>query len=129
MKWVYNDNVKLPIKSWCQTVEDGAMDQAKNLANHPVLFRHVALMPDCHVGYGMPIGGVIACDNAVIPNAVGVDIGCGMGAIETSYSSESIRDKRQIREICDLIKKHVPVGEGNSHKHAQAWDGFEEYRD
>ena len=75
MEWIKDeDNFDVPIKSWCKDIEDGAMAQAADLAKHPVVFRHVALMPDCHQGYGMPIGGVIACTNAVIPNAVGVDI-------------------------------------------------------
>ncbi|MHC4525555.1 MAG: RtcB family protein, partial [Planctomycetota bacterium] len=71
MKLIKNkQKTKLPIKSWCADVDEGAMDQAINLANHPTLAMHVALMPDCHVGYGMPIGGVIASKDAVIPNAV-----------------------------------------------------------
>ncbi len=65
MKWVHSKGAKLPIKSWCENIDDGALNQAINLANHPVVFKHVALMPDCHVGYGMPIGGVIACFLAV----------------------------------------------------------------
>ena len=65
----------IPIKSWCNNVEEGALEQAYNLASLPFIFKHVCLMPDTHQGYGMPIGGVIACNNVVIPNAVGVDIG------------------------------------------------------
>ncbi|VGO22362.1 RtcB family protein [Pontiella sulfatireligans] len=83
MKWENTELGKLPVKSWCERVEEGALEQAANLANHPKVFRHVALMPDCHVGYGMPIGGVAAFTDAVIPNAVGVDIGCGMCAVQT----------------------------------------------
>jgi len=83
MKWINKDN-RLPIKSWCENVEAEAMVQAQNLANHPETFHHIALMPDCHSGYGMPIGGVIACEEAIIPNAVGVDIGCGMWAVKTT---------------------------------------------
>ena len=61
MKWIKDDNtLRIPIKSWCKDIEDGALVQAENLANHPVTKNHVALMPDAHVGYGMPIGGVIA---------------------------------------------------------------------
>ena len=60
MKWVNGSN-RIPIKSWCEEVEPGAMQQAINLANHPVTFKHIALMPDCHQGHSMPIGGVIAC--------------------------------------------------------------------
>lgn len=108
MKFVNNEN-KVPIKSWCEEVEDKAMEQTVNLANHPTIFRHVALMPDCHFGYGMPIGGVVALDNAVIPNATGVDIGCGMGAIETNLDANNIT-KPQLREIINNVKSLVPVG-------------------
>ena len=64
-----------PIKLWLDDLEDGALEQAKHLANLPFVFRHIALMPDAHQGYGMPIGGVLATEGVVIPNAVGVDIG------------------------------------------------------
>jgi tRNA-splicing ligase RtcB (3'-phosphate/5'-hydroxy nucleic acid ligase) len=63
----------LIIKSWCDELEKQALAQAVNLSKHPCTFHHVALMPDCHVGYGMPIGGVVALKDAVIPNAVGVN--------------------------------------------------------
>lgn len=61
MKWIKNEeSYRIPVKSWCAEVEPGALKQAGNLAAHPVLAHHVALMPDCHQGYGMPIGGVVA---------------------------------------------------------------------
>jgi tRNA-splicing ligase RtcB len=128
MKWIKEDSsIKIPIKSWCKDIEIGALEQAKNLANHPVTLNHIALMPDAHVGYGMPIGGVIATENAIIPNAVGVDIGCGMGAIKTNFIANNINDKSIIRNILDDIKTHVPVGEGNAHKAPKSWDGFPTY--
>ena len=71
MKKVINTE-KYTIKMWLDTIEDGALSQAKNLANLPFVFKHVALMPDCHQGYGMPIGGVLATKDVIIPNAVGV---------------------------------------------------------
>ena len=80
------DTEKLPIKMWLNDIEDGAVQQAKNLANLPFVFKHVAIMPDSHQGYGMPIGGVLATNGVVIPNAVGVDIGCGMCAVRTSLN-------------------------------------------
>lgn len=95
------------IKSWCMEPEDGAIEQATNLTKLPFLFHHVALMPDTHQGYGMPIGGVIACQNVIIPNAVGVDIGCGMLAVQTSLR-ELPADK--LKEIIGYIRKAVPVG-------------------
>ncbi len=66
---------KIPIKMWLKDIEDEALAQAKNLANLPFAFKHIAIMPDSHVGYGMPIGGVLATKGVIIPNAVGVDIG------------------------------------------------------
>ncbi len=132
MEWIkdkksISKEARVPIKSWCNEIEPEALLQASNLSAHPVVAQHVALMPDCHVGYGMPIGGVIACKNAVIPNAVGVDIGCGMGAVKTNLRVESFGEKRLIRRVLDEIKKTVPVGEGNSHKKRKDWVGFEEF--
>ncbi len=74
------DTEALPIRVWADEIDesDGVFEQARNLANHPIVRQWVGLMPDFHLGYGMPIGGVIATEGGVIPNAVGVDIGCGM---------------------------------------------------
>ena len=79
-------NLPHVIKTWCPNIEKGALKQAYNLAQLPFLFKHVALMGDTHQGYGMPIGGVIATNGGVIPNAVGVDIGGGMVAVRTSMT-------------------------------------------
>jgi tRNA-splicing ligase RtcB len=98
---------KKPIKLWLDDIEAGAFEQAKNLANLPFIFKHVAVMPDAHQGYGMPIGGVMATDEVVIPNAVGVDIGCGMCAVKTSLTSLST-DK--IKAVLSGIRKTVPLG-------------------
>ena len=98
---------KVIIKSWCNNPEGGAIDQAINLANHPFIFRQVCLMPDTHQGYGMPIGGVIGTKGCVIPNAVGVDIGCGMAAVKTSLTEIKTED---LKKIMGLIREKVPVG-------------------
>ena len=122
MKWAKKeDTYRVPLKSWCSDVETEAMNQAEDLARHPSVFRHVALMPDCHPGYGMPIGGVIACTEDIIPNAVGVDIGCGMGAVRTSISAGDT-DRSRLRELVTKIKETIPCGEGNSHRGNQSWD-------
>ena len=107
MEWIKDEgNFNVPVKSWCKDLEDGAMAQAADLAKHPVVFRHVALMPDCHQGYGMPIGGVIACTNAVIPNAVGVDIGCGMGQVGVRLAALGHKVV-----LCDISKKMLLLAE------------------
>jgi len=98
---------KLPIKLWLDDIDPGALEQARNLANFPFLFRHVAVMPDAHQGYGMPIGGVMATSEVVIPNAVGVDIGCGMCAVRTSLSSISTE---QLKQVLTEIRRTVPLG-------------------
>ncbi len=129
MKWIKytRHGMKVPIKSWCEDIEEGALKQAKDLANHPIVFSHIALMPDCHSGYGMPIGGVIGCLDGVIPNAVGVDIGCGMSAVETNFPVSGLENKSKIRDIINQIKELIPVGEGHSHKKRQVWNGFVQY--
>ena len=111
MEFVIEESEKnrRPIFSWCKDVEDGAMAQAINLSNHPKIHHPVALMPDCHQGYGMPIGGVIAVKNAIIPYAVGSDIGCGMLAARTELQADKIREN-ELRDILNLMKQGVPVG-------------------
>ena len=73
---------RLPAKLWLDDVEDSCMAQIISLAALPFAFKHIAIMPDAHTGKGMPIGGVLATIGVVIPNAVGVDIGCGMCAVK-----------------------------------------------
>jgi tRNA-splicing ligase RtcB len=104
-----------PIKLWLDEIEDGALKQAMNLANLPFLYKHVALMPDSHQGFGMPIGGVIATEGVIIPNAVGVDIGCGMCAVKTSLTEV---DRETIKRILTGIRDRVPLG-FNHHRRAQ----------
>jgi tRNA-splicing ligase RtcB len=100
---------KRPIKMWLDNIEDGALQQAKNLANLPFTFKHIALMPDCHMGIGMPIGGVIATKNVIIPSAVGVDIGCGMCYIQTNIHIDQL-SKTALTRIKNTIKDRIPVG-------------------
>ena len=128
MKWEkFEAGYAMPVKSWCENCEDGAVQQAVNLAHHPALVHHVALMPDAHQGYGMPIGGVVAAKGAVIPAAVGVDIGCGMIATETDIPAEAFAEMSFRRAFQEKLKERIPVGEGVSHAVTQNWEGFEEY--
>lgn len=106
---------KVPIKLWLDNIEEGALEQAKHLANLPFVFKHIAIMPDSHQGYGMPIGGVMATEGVIVPNAVGVDIGCGMCAVKTSL--EDI-DKDTLKRIMGEIRKVIPVG-FNKHQEMQ----------
>jgi tRNA-splicing ligase RtcB len=106
---------KVPIKLWLDDIEEGALGQARNLANLPFVYKHVAIMPDAHFGYGMPIGGVMATEGVIIPNAVGVDIGCGMCALRTSLTDLSTA---KLKEIMAGIRSKVPLG-FKHHPHPQ----------
>jgi len=97
----------IPIKLWLDDIEDGAMGQARNLANLPFVYKHIAVMPDAHFGYGMPIGGVMATEGVIVPNAVGVDIGCGMCALRTSLTDIS---SEKLKAIVTGIRKCIPLG-------------------
>ena len=99
-----------PVKIWTNEVEDLAMEQIANLASLPFLFHHLAIMPDVHAGMGMPIGGVLATVGAVIPNAVGVDIGCGMCAVKTSWQVSNIDQNVLRKTIMKEIREAIPVG-------------------
>ena len=104
---IKEDSNSLEIKSWCNNIEVGALQQAKNLAKLSFAFKHICLMPDVHQGYGMPIGGVMATIDMIVPNAVGVDIGCGMCALKTSFTSISIEN---LKKILSEIRINIPVG-------------------
>jgi len=98
---------RVPIKIWADDAEDSAVQQAKNLANLPFVRKWVAIMADTHMGYGMPIGGVIATERVVIPNAVGVDIGCGMKARKTSLTEIG---KETLKKMLNQIQRDIPTG-------------------
>ena len=115
------DNMKVPVKVWLKEesdLEKGCMEQAYHLSRLPFLHKWVSLMPDTHTGMGMPIGGVIAAEDVVIPNAVGVDIGCGMAYTETNIKVEDIRgvmtgNGSLLQAIIGDIMRNIPVGFGH----------------
>ncbi len=96
---------KKPIKLWLDDIDQDTLEQAKNLANLPFVHHHVAIMPDAHVGYGMPIGGVAATEKVVIPNAVGVDIGCGVCAVQTSLRH---LNQSELKKILQAVRQTIP---------------------
>jgi len=100
----------VPIKMWTRgvPVDDKARAQLASAARMPFVFKHVAVMPDVHVGIGATIGSVIATKGAVIPAAVGVDIGCGMMAARTSLIASDLPDN--LEGVRAAIERAVPVG-------------------
>lgn len=91
--------------------EDEAVAQIENMARMPFIHKHVAVMPDAHSGKGSTVGTVIATKGAIIPAAVGVDIGCGMMAVRTSLKAEDLPDS--LSHIRGMIEAAVPHGRGN----------------
>lgn len=110
------EKVRVPIKMWIpqEKIEPGAWEQLLHLANLPFAFDHIAVMPDTHQGYGMPIGAVLATEKVIIPNAVGVDIGCGMCAVKTPWKADEVTTE-VLKKIMGEIRETVPVG-FNHHK-------------
>ena len=95
---------------WTTEFDDKAREQIENLASLPFVHHHIALMPDCHGGMGMPIGGVLPTKDVVIPNAVGVDIGCGMCAVKTNIRARRLTEKILRKVIMKGIRERIPLG-------------------
>src|SRR3982750_4136543 len=93
-----------------ETIEAPAKQQLENISELPFIFKHIAVMPDCHLGKGATVGTVIATKGAVIPAAVGVDIGCGMIAVRTDLKRDQLKDLSDIREG---IERRIPMSAGN----------------
>ncbi len=115
---IYNEKTKFPIKVWLESkekMEESCIEQAYHLSNLPFLHKWVCLMPDTHAGKGMPIGGVIATKDVIIPNAVGADIGCGMVFVATNIKMEDIREVATgngsvVQAIVGNIMRAIPLG-------------------
>jgi tRNA-splicing ligase RtcB len=111
----------VPVKVYTDEIEAGARQQLVNLSQLAIIHHHVAAMPDVHAGIGATVGTVIATRQAIIPAAVGVDIGCGMIAARTSLTAENL-DQRILGRVFDQISRDVPVGR-EQHREARAlWE-------
>ena len=100
--------------SWASQIDEGTIAQAQKASRLPILAGHVALMPDAHVGIGATVGSVIPTQGAIIPSAVGVDIGCGMIAAELDVHASQLPDS--LDRLMPRIEKTVPAGVGKGHK-------------
>ncbi len=110
-----------PVKMWTQgvAVEEEARAQLRNTARMPFVFRHVAVMPDVHLGKGSTIGSVIPTQGAIIPAAVGVDIGCGMMAVRTTLTAQDLPDS--LAGLRHAIERAVPHGRSPGRRDPGAW--------
>lgn len=100
---------RVPVKIWTDDVDERSLEQLGNIAKMPFIHHHVAAMPDVHLGIGATIGSVIATHQAIIPTAVGVDIGCGMLACRLSLTANDL-DEVSLKKVFDQISRDVPVG-------------------
>ena len=102
------DKGRVPVKIWTDDIEHEAMQQLVNLSQLPIVHSHIAAMPDVHAGIGATVGSVIATRSAIIPAAVGVDIGCGMNAVRLGLSAAALPDN--LHRIRSAIEAAIPVG-------------------
>jgi tRNA-splicing ligase RtcB len=100
---------RVPVKIWTDDIDARSKEQLSNIASMPFIHHHVAAMPDVHLGIGATIGSVIATHKAIIPAAVGVDIGCGMVAARLSLTANDL-DEKSLKRVFDQISRDVPVG-------------------
>lgn len=116
-----NDN-SAPVYEWASAVspiDEKTNEQINYLTKLPFVIDHLAFMPDAHAGYGMPIGGVLFADNAVVPYAIGVDIGCGVQLARTNLVWSDNFDKEKLKNVLHQIQRDVPAGVNRTHKRAQ----------
>src|SRR4029453_2338627 len=113
---------RVPIKAWPRgvPVEESALRQLRNVAAMPFIHRWVAAMPDVHWGIGATVGSVIPTVGAVIPAAVGVDIGCGMMAVQTTLTANDLPEN--LREVRTAIERAVPHGRAPRGRDHGAWE-------
>lgn len=129
MQVIYDpDRQRVPVKVWASDLDEPTLEQALNAAALPFASHHVALMPDAHLGYSLPVGGVLATAGYVIPTAVGVDGGCGMHARRTNIEAGRLRERHHgqgtvLRAILNQIQRAVPAGNGpaGNHPTPRAW--------
>lgn len=107
-------DTKHPAKLWVKNPEEEAVKQIRNMANMKFIFSHVAVMPDAHWGMGATVGTVIATSGAIIPAAVGVDIGCGMCAVRLNFKVDSLGGDARLKELRHSIERSIPVGHNSN---------------
>ncbi|MEJ1178726.1 MULTISPECIES: RtcB family protein [unclassified Pseudarthrobacter] len=112
------ETINSKLMSWASILDSKTLEQALSTSTLPFIYPHLALMPDAHLGKGATVGSVIPTLHAIIPAAVGVDIGCGMIAVRTQYSVKELpRDRKRLRED---IERAIPLSAGHNNRSVQA---------
>ena len=105
------------LTSWASELDDNALEQALRTSRLPILAGPVCLMADAHFGLGATVGSVVATKNALLPSAVGVDIGCGMVAAETNLTAAELPD--DLSALHGLLRDRIPAGVGKGHERSE----------
>jgi tRNA-splicing ligase RtcB len=121
------DGGRVPVKIYTGEIEPAARAQLENVSRLPIVHHHVAAMPDVHLGIGATVGSVIPTVKAIIPAAVGVDIGCGMIATRLSLGATEL-DEQRLRKVFNQISRDVPVGFGQHDDRAVRADAVRHFR-
>jgi len=106
------EQINNKLMNWASILADNARAQAERAASMPFIYPHIALMPDAHLGKGATVGSVIPTLGAIIPAAVGVDIGCGMIALRTQFSADEIRVRGDLAALRQAIERAIPLSAG-----------------
>jgi tRNA-splicing ligase RtcB (3'-phosphate/5'-hydroxy nucleic acid ligase) len=106
------EKISRQLWNWASILEPGTREQAERASTMPFVFPHIALMPDAHLGRGATVGSVIPTERAIIPAAVGVDIGCGMAAVRTQFSREQLTAVGPLAPLREAIERAVPLSAG-----------------
>jgi tRNA-splicing ligase RtcB (3'-phosphate/5'-hydroxy nucleic acid ligase) len=106
------EQISKRLMNWASILDDKARAQAERTASMPFIFPHVALMPDAHLGKGATVGSVIPTLRAIIPAAVGVDIGCGMIALRTQFTLDDVQARGDLTTLREAIERAIPLSAG-----------------
>ena len=106
------EQISKKLMSWASVLDEVTLEQAKRTAELPFIYPHLALMPDAHLGKGATVGSVIPTLHAIIPAAVGVDLGCGMIAVRTQLTADDVRSRGDLAVLREAIERAVPLSAG-----------------
>ena len=106
------EQITKKLMSWASVLDEGTLEQARRASELPFIFPHLALMPDAHLGKGATVGSVIPTLGAIIPAAVGVDIGCGMIAVRTQFTADDVHARGDLAHLREAIERSVPLSAG-----------------
>src|SRR5262245_29457496 len=106
------ERISKKLYNWASILEPQTREQAEKTASMPFVFPHLALMPDAHLGKGATVGSVIPTLGAIMPAAVGVDIGCGMCAVRTQFTAGDVRRRGGLAGLRQAIENAIPLSAG-----------------